>query len=89
MDFGYLVCITLVAICYAVGYCLKKANWLDDNYIPAMVTALGIILGIVAFIIKMPDFPAHDIITAIAVGAISGLASTGINQLHKQLTKGR
>ena len=33
----------------------------------------------------MPDFPAGDILTAVSVGIVSGLAATGANQLGKQL----
>ena len=33
----------------------------------------------------MPDFPATDIITAISIGIMSGLASTGVNQIYKQI----
>ena len=35
----------------------------------------------------MPDFPAQDILTALAVGIVSGLAATGANQVGKQLKK--
>ena len=35
----------------------------------------------------VPDFPATDYLTAIAVGIVSGLAATGINQVFKQLHK--
>ena len=37
----------------------------------------------------MPDFPAGDIITAIAVGIVSGLAATGAHQIYKQLSGDR
>ncbi|RGY90747.1 enolase, partial [Hungatella hathewayi] len=47
---------------------------------------IGAILG-VAGMYTMPDFPAADIINAAAVGTVSGLAATGINQAYKQLTK--
>lgn len=33
----------------------------------------------------MPDFPAQDVINAVAIGIVSGLAATGINQAVKQL----
>ena len=33
----------------------------------------------------VPDFPATDSLTAVAVGIVSGLAATGINQAAKQL----
>jgi hypothetical protein len=35
----------------------------------------------------MPDFPAKDILNAIAIGITSGLASTGADQIGKQLFK--
>ena len=35
----------------------------------------------------MPDFPANDVINAAAIGVVSGLAATGINQIGKQLQK--
>ena len=41
-------------------------------------------LGVVGMFI-MPDFPANDYLTAIAVGIVSGLAATGANQVYKQL----
>ena len=47
---------------------------------------LGGVLGVVGMY-TMPDFPAGDILTAIAVGIVSGLAATGADQLGKQLTK--
>ncbi|MCC6093655.1 MAG: phage holin family protein, partial [Eubacterium sp.] len=31
--------------------------------------------------------PAKDVINALAVGIVSGLAATGVNQIYKQLTK--
>ena len=36
----------------------------------------------------IPDFPAQDILNAIAVGIVSGLSSTGVNQVYKQLKDG-
>ena len=43
----------------------------------------GGILGVVG-LYTMSDFPAGDVINAIAVGMASGLAATGVNQLYKQ-----
>ena len=34
----------------------------------------------------MPEFPATDYITAVAVGIVSGLAATGAHQAVKQLS---
>ena len=40
-----------------------------------------------ALYIPMACFPAHDPLTALAVGIASGLAATGANQAKKQLNE--
>ena len=45
----------------------------------------GGVLGVVGMLI-MADFPATDYLTAVAVGIVSGLASTGVNQIAKQMS---
>lgn len=47
---------------------------------------MGAALGAVCLALDVPDFPATDYITAVAVGIVSGLAATGVNQVYKQLT---
>ena len=37
--------------------------------------------------LAVPDFPAGDPVTALAVGIVSGFAATGVNQAAKQLSK--
>ena len=46
---------------------------------------LGGVLGVLAWCGSVPDFPAGDPLTALAVGIVSGLAATGTNQLIRQL----
>ena len=43
-------------------------------------------LGVVGMY-TIPDFPSHDVLNAVAVGIVSGLASTGANQIIKQAQK--
>lgn len=63
-----------------------KATTLDNKWLPVIAGACGGILGIVATYV-MPEFPATDPLTAIAIGIVSGLAATGAHQIYKQLTK--
>ena len=84
--FGIFSFAAIAVICYGVGEIIKVTP-LDNKYIPAILFAVGGILGAVAFIINIPTFPANDILTAIAVGVVSALASTGVNQFIKQLAK--
>ena len=76
----------IVVICYVIGYFCKTADFRKDKYIPVIVSVSGGLIAIPAMYI-MADFPANDLITAISVGIISGLASTGVNQVYKQNRK--
>lgn len=78
--------LSITVICYLVGYAAKLFPQVKDEAIPAIVGAAGGVLGVIGMF-AMPDFPAHDILNAIAVGAVSGLASTGVNQVWKQTNK--
>lgn len=75
----------ITIICLLIGMGVKASS-MADKYIPIIVGACGGILGLAGLFV-MPDFPASDYITAIAVGIVSGLSATGINQISKQLKK--
>nr|DAU63894.1 MAG TPA: holin [Caudoviricetes sp.] len=69
----------VIAVCLTVGYLMKKFLPTDNKYIPLTVTVLGAILGCI---------DAHAVtLVAIASGMISGLASTGLHQIFKQILK--
>ena len=75
----------ITVIAYLIGEGIKVTG-LDNKWIPVICGICGGALGIVGMKI-MPDFPATDYITAVAVGIVSGLAATGANQIVKQLGK--
>lgn len=83
MDFGIAGVAAITVIAYLIGQAVK-ATRLDNKWIPIICGAAGGVLGALAMSI-MPDFPAHDYITAVAVGIVSGLAATGFNQAVKQI----
>lgn len=88
MGFGSVAAVTI--ICYLVGLTIKQTP-LDNKWIPSIVGFLGLVLGFIGWRV-IPDYPASDWLTALAVGTVSGLASTGINQIDKQFNpsdKGR
>ena len=76
--------ISIVVICYMIGLGAKVTDKIKDEAIPVIVGVAGGILGVIGMYV-MPDFPANDILNAIAIGIVSGLASTGVNQAYKQL----
>ena len=83
MDFGIASVAAITVICYLIGT-ITKACGFDTKYIPCVVGICGAVLGVVGMF-YMPDFPAQDILTSIAVGIVSGLAATGVDQIGKQL----
>lgn len=81
------VVLAIVVICYLVGMAAKVSNHCPDKAIPVVVGVAGGLLGVVGMYV-IADFPAQDILNAIAIGIVSGLASTGIDQAYKQQKKG-
>lgn len=87
MDFTQVsTVVAIVVITYLIGLAVKAIPQIKDNYIPIIVGIAGGILGIIGMYV-IPDFPANDILNAIAVGIVSGLSSTGVNQIYKQVKK--
>ena len=73
----------ITVICYLCGLGVKLSPW-DNKYIPLLCGLTGGALGALGLAV-MPDFPAANVIDAVAVGIASGLAATGLDQLGKQL----
>ena len=74
----------IVVICYLVGLIVKATPWNNNKIIPIVCGMVGAVLGVAGMYV-MPEFPAADPITAVAVGIVSGLAATGADQIAKQL----
>ena len=77
----------ITVICYLVGLIVKAVPGMADKYIPICCGVAGAVLGLAGLYLGLPDFPAGDPLTALAVGIVSGLAATGVNQAVKQLGK--
>lgn len=83
MSFDLVQVVAITVICYLIGM-IAKASPIDNKWIPCIVGIVGGVLGVVGMYV-MPDFPAKDVLNAVAIGIVSGLASTGANELVKQL----
>ncbi len=86
MDFGIAGVAAITVICFLAGKIIK-ASKLDNKWLPCIVGAVGAALGLAGLWV-IPDFPAQEPLTALAVGIVSGLASTGAHQVAKQLKEG-
>lgn len=78
--FNELALPLVVAACLVLGYIIKKwVKDVDNKYIPTILAAVGVVL---ACLVKW------DISVEIVVsGAFSGLVSTGLHQMFKQLVQ--
>ena len=82
---GFVTVPAILVICYLVCEVFKTTK-LDNKFLPVVAGICGAVLGVVAMNI-MPEFPATDYMTATAIGIVSGLAATGVNQIAKIVNK--
>lgn len=76
--------VSIVIICYLIGAGCKACKKIKNNdIIPIICGVAGGVLGIIAYVCKVPTFPAEDVLMAIAIGIISGLSATGVKELTK------
>ena len=84
VSFGMAGVAAITVICYLAATAVKQTP-LANKWLPTICGTLGGVLGVLAWCGSVPDFPAGDPLTALAVGIVSGLAATGTNQLIRQL----
>lgn len=75
----------IVVIAGLIGEAVKVSP-IPNEYIPTIVGVAGGVLGVVGMV-AVNNFPAADPLNAIAIGVVSGLASTGAHQVIHQLGK--
>lgn len=84
MDISFLldyVNLVTLGICLCVGFALKYAKlfeWLGNQYIPVSMLVLGTVINLA---INWPDMNSHVILG----GMISGLASTGLYEMMRNM----
>ena len=91
MDFGFTAVPCIVVLCYLSAEIFKCFDKNEDHkrFLPVISGCLGLVLGLVAFFTTPSVISAAtEPFTAAAIGAVSGFAATGINQVYKQAKKG-
>lgn len=90
---GYLNLISVPAIAAVVYFTVAVINYAVGKnekfkrFIPLISAAFGIVCGVVCFYVIPSIIPADNVVTAIVIGAASGLTATGTHQIIKQLGK--
>lgn len=67
MDFYGITSVAAITVICALAAQAVKATPLDNKWLPVICGVLGGVLGVVSAYV-IPDFPASDPITAVAVG---------------------
>lgn len=87
-DLGFIAFPAIVVLCYLVGATLKAINNETlDKFIPMICGFIGGGLGVLVFLTIPGYIPADNWLMALAIGIVSGFASTGINQVYKQFSQ--
>ena len=84
--FDFVPVAGIAVICYLIGMGIKISP-IDDKWIPLLVGVCGGILGVGGLLTGMSEFGSEHMINAIAIGIVSGLGATGLDQTFKQLKK--
>ena len=84
------VCVPIIVLCcYMIGEIYKvifKKNTKKYKLIPILVAVFGGVLGVVIYYTAPTViFNVDNVYSALLIGIISGFASTGTNQLIKQI----
>lgn len=80
MDLAFLndyFVLVIVGICLCVGYVIKTVTPCDNKYIPLIMAVLGTLLNIWITHTVTPE--------VLLAGMFSGLASTGLHQVFKEV----
>jgi len=84
-DMGLVAVPVITVIAFLVAELVKLVG-LDSKWCPVICGFVGGVLGVVAKSV-MPEYPAEDILTAIAVGIVSGFGAVGVHQVYVQLIR--
>ena len=79
MDNLNIVGVAAITVIVYVLADIIKATRLDSKWLPAICGVMGGVLGVIGML-AMPEFPAQDVLSAVAVGAVSGWAATGVHE---------
>ncbi len=76
--------IVVVGICLCVGYVIKKSlDFIPNKYIPAIMLVLGTTINV------LMNLSTGITAEVFLVGMLSGLASTGMYEMFKNLIGGK
>lgn len=83
--------IVVALVLYIIGIAIKKAEYINDKYIPLILGVIGIVLAAIWVFANSPLNTTQDVLMAVFTSIIQGILvaglSTYVNQLIKQSNK--
>ena len=83
--------IVVALVLYIIGLAIKKAEYINDKYIPLILGVIGIVLSAIWVFANSPLNTTQDVLMAVFTSIIQGILvaglSTYVNQLIKQSNK--
>ena len=76
--------IVTALITYLFGFLSKKFNWIESKYIPIQNGTIGIVAGVICYILKISE---ADMLTTIIYCMVGAMASGGTYDLTKTTNK--
>lgn len=76
--------IVTALITYLFGILSKKFNWIESKYIPIQNAIIGIVAGVICYILKISE---ADMLTTIIYCMVGSMASGGTYDLTKTTNK--
>lgn len=86
MDFTFATIGSIAVLTFVICQIIKQIPALNNKAIPVIALAVGCILGGVGFATGIPGLAELNLFDALATGAISGISSSGMFSLYKNLT---
>ena len=86
MDFSNYVSpelLVLIPVLYGLGSVIKKTEGVKDNYIPAILTVVGVILSCL-YVLGTEGFTLVSLFTSLVQGILVAAGAVYGNQLIKQ-----
>ncbi len=79
-----IMSIVTALITYLFGILSKKFNWIESKYIPIQNVIIGVVAGIICYILKVSE---ADMLTTIIYCMVGAMASGGTYDLTKTNSK--
>ncbi len=79
-----IMAVVTALVTFGFGWLAKKFNWLESKYIPVQNFVIGLLAGMICYILKINDV---DLLTSIIFCLVGSMASGGTYDLTKTKSK--